>query len=60
VNGLLFKSDDFSDLSKKLQELLGDQEKVKELGINAREEMKNLPGWKIVVKKMENIYEELL
>lgn len=60
VNGLLFKSDEFSDLSKKLQELLGDQEKIKELGLNAREEMKNLPGWKIVVKKMENIYEELL
>ena len=60
MNGLLFKSDDFSDLSKKLQELLGDQEKVKELGVNAREEMKNLPGRKIVVKKMENIYEELL
>lgn len=60
VNGLLFKSDDFEDLSQKLQELLRDQEKVKELGANAREEMKNLPGWKIVVKKMENIYEELL
>ena len=52
--------DDFVDLSQKLQELLGAHKKIEELGANAREEMKNLPGWKIVVKKMENIYEELL
>jgi glycosyltransferase involved in cell wall biosynthesis len=60
VNGVLFKSDDFQDLIQKLQELLDNHKRIEELGANAREEMKNLPGWKIVVKKMESIYEELL
>lgn len=60
VNGILFKSDDSEDLSQKLQQLLAEPERIKKLGTNAREEMKNVPGWRIVVKKMENIYEELL
>ncbi|MGD9345434.1 MAG: glycosyltransferase family 4 protein [Candidatus Aminicenantes bacterium] len=60
MNGLLFRSDDFEDLRQKLQELINDHETLEKLGANAREEMKNLPGWKIVVKKIESIYEELL
>jgi glycosyltransferase involved in cell wall biosynthesis len=59
-DGLLFKSDDFSDLVKKLQELIENQEKAIQLGTNARNEMKDLPGWQIVVKKMEVLYQELL
>lgn len=60
LDGLLFKSDDFSDLVKKLEMLVEDREKTAELGTNARNEMKDLPGWQIVVKKMEVVYQELL
>jgi len=60
LDGMLFKSDDFSDLEEKLQILIGNQDKTHELGTNAREELKDLPGWQIVVKKMEIIYQELL
>jgi glycosyltransferase involved in cell wall biosynthesis len=60
VDGKLFKSDEFDDLVEKLQMLVEDQEKAEELGTNARTEMKALPGWQIVVKKMEIIYQELL
>lgn len=60
VDGVFFKSYDFSDLCKKLQALVRDQDKTTAFGTNAREAMNDLPGWTIVVKKMEAIYQELL
>lgn len=60
IDGLLFHSDNFSDLILKLQTLIDDPEKVEIMGRNARKEMKKRPSWEEVVKKTEEVYQKLL
>lgn len=60
IDGLLFRSDEFAELSQKLLKLVEDPDKAENMGRNARKNMKALPSWDYVAKKTEEVYKDLL
>jgi len=60
VNGFLFKSNSFSDFVKKLERLLENSERLGNIGENARRKVEKEYNWDDVVRKTEEIYQELV
>lgn len=60
VDGFLFQSNDFSDFAGKLGELLESPEKLENIGENARRKVEKEYNWDEVVRKTEEIYQELV
>ena len=60
VEGFLFQSDDFSNFVGKLGELLESPEKLENIGENARRKVEKEYNWDEVVRKTEEIYQELV
>jgi len=60
VDGLLFRSDDLSDLTVKLVSLVEDREETEHMGRKAREEMEKRPSWNEIVAETVKVYEEIV
>ncbi|HDY68937.1 MAG TPA: glycosyltransferase [Candidatus Scalindua sp.] len=60
VDGLFFQSNSFSDFVKKLGRLLENPERLRNIGENARRKVKKEYNWDEVVRKTEEIYQELI
>ena len=58
--GLLFKKDNIEDFAEKLELLINDGSLRNELGQQARNWVVKEKDWKILAKKLNNIYEDLL
>lgn len=55
-DGFLFQSNDFYDFVKKLEELLKNQERLREIGENARRKVEKEYNWDDVVRKTVKVY----
>jgi len=60
IDGILFKSDELSELSQKLLELIENPNNTETIGRNAKKNMKALPSWKYIAEKTEDVFKELL
>ncbi|MFW6128631.1 MAG: glycosyltransferase family 4 protein [Candidatus Aminicenantaceae bacterium] len=60
INGVLFKTEDFSDITKKLQWLVDDPEKTKVIGKRTRESIGRKPGWDKITDQILNVYRQIL
>jgi glycosyltransferase involved in cell wall biosynthesis len=60
IDGMLFNSDDLSDLTAKLKQLIDDPKRTETMGIQAQKALKHKPAWKDVAKKMLKVYQEIL
>lgn len=56
-DGVVFKTDDYADLSDKLISILSDSEKRRELSLNASNKINNNHSWDVIGKKMQCIFE---
>lgn len=55
-NGVLFRNEDENDLAGKIIALIGDEEKMKRLRINAKKTADEKFSWSIIGKKVNDIY----
>jgi glycosyltransferase involved in cell wall biosynthesis len=60
LDGKLFESNDFSDLTDKLEWLLSHPDEALRLGERAREEITKRPSWEEVIEATENAYRHVL
>lgn len=60
VDGFLFQSNNFSNLVEKLKDLLRSPNGRKYIGENAKRKVKREYNWDKVVRKTEEVYEEVL
>jgi glycosyltransferase involved in cell wall biosynthesis len=60
VDGVLFETDNFSDLTAKIQNLLHDPQKIVAIGKKAQESMKKNMSWNEVVRKSLDVYTSVL
>lgn len=59
VTGLIFENKNIEDLKLKIEDLFRDNEKYKQMKINARERINKNFSEKIILEKLQNIYEDL-
>lgn len=55
-NGILFKNEDEKDLAEKIMSLLHDEEKMKNLRLNAKKTADEKFSWQLIGKKVNEIY----
>lgn len=60
VDGILFKIDDFSDLTSKMWNLIHNPKKISAIGGKAREAIKKNLSWDEVVQKTLDVYKSVL
>jgi len=60
VDGILFKTDDFSDLTSKMRNLIHNSQKISTIGGKAKEAMKKNLSWDEVVQKTLDVYKSVL
>lgn len=60
VNGFLFQSNNFSNFVEKLKELLRSPNGWKNIGENAKQKVKRQYNWDNVVRKVEEVYKDVL
>lgn len=60
IDGILFKSDELSELSQKLLKLIENPDNTETMGRNARKNMEALPGWEYVAEKIEELFKGVL
>lgn len=60
VTGLLHKKDDPEDLANKINQLITDHELRNRLGLAAREWVVAERDWKVIAKRVDNVYRSLL
>ncbi|MNR45864.1 Capsular glucan synthase [compost metagenome] len=60
VTGLLHKKDDPEDLARKISELIMDPDLRTRLGQAAREWVVAERDWKVIAKRVDNVYRNLL
>ncbi|MBN2199833.1 MAG: glycosyltransferase family 4 protein [Candidatus Aminicenantes bacterium] len=59
VDGILFRADDYREFAAALRKLLGDPERIRELGRKALEAEASRPGWEDVVTRTLRLYRSL-
>lgn len=59
-NGLLFQKGNIEELTEKIEFLINNHEIAKSLGENGRNTVKNRYEWKIITKKLEQVYAECI
>lgn len=60
VTGLLHRKDDPEDLARKIEQLIVDPELRTSLGLAAREWVVEERDWKVIAKRVDNVYRNLL
>ncbi len=60
VSGDIFKAGDYVDLAKKIKFYLSNPELMTELGLKARNFVKNKYDWNIVIEKYHSLYKKIL
>ena len=60
MDGFLFRSHDFYDFVKKLEELLQNHERLRDIGEKARRKVEKEYNWDEVVRKTEGVYKNLV